>query len=122
MKLLFPKPVKQSKKQTFWRKGHEYLYGVIAHRERRAEIYRAAGGQVFLDGTGNAIATSPAWCQGCETRHPVWWDEGQWHHNVKACGGRRCDDVACGLWVCAYWHTRYHNRIIKSDRAEHKEG
>lgn len=108
-------PAKRKGTETYWRKGHEYL-GPAGKFERRAEVYRNAGGvlQVFHDGiVGTVEDLKPGMCQGCAETHEVGWYEGEWHHNVKTLGGRRCDCAACGLWVCSDWHKRYHNRVTR---------
>jgi hypothetical protein len=99
---------------SYFRGNHEYLEGVQAHFWRRLEIYRAAGGDITLiDGTFEHVEDlRVGMCQGCAETHEVGWYEGEWHHNVKTLGGKRCDCVACGLWVCPAWHKRYHNRVI----------
>lgn len=107
-----------SKKRTFTKDGHEYLYGVAAHFWRRLEIYRRAGGDVALiDGTSGDFESiedlRTGMCEGCAETHPVGWNEGEWHHDVKTKGGRRCDCLSCGLWVCKPFHRLYHNRLIK---------
>lgn len=109
-------PAKKS--GSYFRGNHEYLEGVQAHFWRRLEIYRAAGGDISLvDGTFEDVEDlRVGMCQGCAETHPVGWFEGEWHHNVKTLGGRRCDCVPCGLWVCADWHKRYHGRVIRSGK------
>ena len=78
-------------------KGHQYLYGVIDHGNRRWAIYERVAGQ----------------CQLCPMPHFVDWMEGEWHHTAKTYGGRRCDCMDCGLWSCRHAHIALHNRIIK---------
>lgn len=85
--------------------GHEYLYGVIDHGNRRWAIYERVKGM----------------CQLCPVPHFVDWEIGEWHHNVKSYGGRRCDCLNCGLWACRRSHASHHNRLIKSDRAERRK-
>lgn len=87
VKLAFPKPKKRNKRKTFWRNGHEYLYGRKAHLLRRVEIYKRAGGIVALWPDGGQTDCLFGMCEGCEQRHPVGWHEGEWHHNVKSYGG-----------------------------------
>jgi hypothetical protein len=58
------------------------------------------------------VELEPATCQGCTEPHLVGWNEGEWHHNVKSKGGRRCDCAQCGLFVCPAWHKAFHNRVI----------
>lgn len=106
-----------SKPSTRWKDGHEYLVGVQAHFWRRLEIYRRAGGDVALiDGISGDFESiedlRPGMCEGCAETHEVGWYEGEWHHNVKSKGGRRCDCAAHGLWVCKAWHKAFHNRVI----------
>ena len=103
---------------TYWRDGHEYLHGVQAHFWRRLEIYRRACGDISLiDGTfENVEDLRTGMCEGCAETHPVGWHEGEWHHDVKTRGGKRCDCVACGLWVCRDFHRRYHNRVVRSGK------
>lgn len=82
--------------------GHEYLYGVIDHGNRRMQIYERAQG----------------YCQLCKPPHAVDWEEGEWHHTAKTYGGRRCDCVACGCWSCRRAHVAEHNRVIKWSKRE----
>jgi hypothetical protein len=77
--------------------GHEYLYGVVDHGNRRLAIFEKANGM----------------CQLCPVPHFVDWEEGEWHHTRKTYGGRRCDCVGCGVWSCRRAHVSEHNRIIK---------
>jgi hypothetical protein len=99
--------------------GHDYLAGILDHAFRRAEVYRQAGGEVQLviepgkQRIQHWVNVRSALCQGCLRPHPVSWVFGQWHHNVKSYGGRRCDCLKCGLWVCSEWHNQHHNRVIK---------
>ena len=111
--LLLPKPKRRNKRKTFWRNGHEYLFGARPHLLRRAEIYARAGGETEIWESGEVYAPKDAMCQGCPIPHPVHWLIGEWHHNVKTYGGRRCDCAACGLWVCKAWHQAHHNRVVK---------
>lgn len=106
-----------NKPHSYFRKDHEYLETGIEKTQRRIEIFRNAGGEVtwFDESDPSTIEEiQPAMCQGCAETHPVGWSEtdGNWHHNVKSKGGRRCDCAKCALYVCIPWHTRYHNRVI----------
>ncbi len=112
-----------SKPTTHWKDGHEYLVGIPAHFWRRLEIYRRAGGDIALiDGISGDFESiedlQPAMCEGCAETHPVGWYEGEWHHNVKSHGGKRCDCAACGLYVCRAWHEAFHNRVIATRQIE----
>lgn len=102
-------------KPTSYRRGeHEYLHGMLAHTQRRLEIFRNAGGEAtWFDPTDPRTVEeiSPAICQGCVEPHEVNWEEtGEWHHNCPL--RKKCDSVACALYVCPSWHKRYHNRVI----------
>lgn len=102
-------------KQTYTRGDHEYLSGVLAHTRRRLEIFRNAGGEADWfdeDDAATVQELRPATCQLCAEAHLVGWEEGEWHHNVKSKGGKRCDCASCGLFVCHSSHVRYHNRVI----------
>jgi hypothetical protein len=106
------------RKGSYFKDDHEYLVGVKAKFWRRLEIYRRAGGDVALingiDGDFETVEDlQPGNCEGCAETHPVGWAEGEWHHNVKSKGGRRCDCKNCGLWVCRAWHLAFHNRNTK---------
>ncbi len=108
-----------------FRGEHEYLVGILAHTRRRLEIFRAAGGEAdWIDESDpNSVEEiRPAMCQGCAETHPVGWsnDEAHWHH---ACTLRKkCDSLACALYVCVMWHTLFgHKRVIRSDRRERAE-
>ncbi len=100
-------------KQTFHRKGHEYLVGVLAYTRRRLEIFRNAGGEAtwFNERDPSTVEEiRPATCQGCVEPHLVGWNEGHWHH---ACTLRKkCDAVACSLFVCPIAHRLIHGRFI----------
>jgi len=112
-------PAKRKGNETYWRKGHEYLVGRVAHALRRLEVYKNAGGDAHifdLDNPDLADDFKTGMCQGCAETHEVSWYEGEWHHNVKTLGGRRCDCAACGLWVCSAWHKRYHGRTVRSGK------
>jgi hypothetical protein len=103
-------------KHSYRRGEHEYLVGILAHTRRRLEIFRNAGGEAtWFDGKDpNSVEEiKPATCQGCVEPHLVGWAEGEWHHNVKSHGGKRCDCAKCALFVCVLWHKAFHNRVIK---------
>jgi hypothetical protein len=102
-------------KATYRREGHEYLVGVLAHTMRRLQIFRNAGGEADWfdeDDPSTVQEIRPATCQGCVEPHLIGWDEGQWHHNVKTKGGKRCDCAACGMFVCPMVHEFYRNKVI----------
>jgi hypothetical protein len=103
-----------------YRKGdHQYLVGILAHTRRRLEIFRNAGGEAtWFDESdpGSVEEIRPATCQGCVEPHLVGWTEGEWHHNVKSHGGKRCDCAACGLFLCRMIHEFYRNRVIEIRR------
>lgn len=109
-------------KPASYRKGeHEYLVGERAHLLRRMEIFRNAGGEVVLleDSSSYTVEEiSPATCQGCVEPHFVSWDntDAAWHHNCPL--RKKCDSIACALYVCRPWHERYHNRIIATRPVE----
>ena len=116
-----PKPMSRWRKRPIvrpthvrMRNGHEYLNGLLAHVQRRLEIFRNAGGEavLFTDSPCYVEEIKPATCQGCAEAHLVGWNEGEWHHNVKSKGGKRCDCAACGKYVCQRIHEVYRNRII----------
>lgn len=112
---LSARKTREKTKQTFFRKDHEYLMGWQDKLRRRLEIYRNAGGEAewFDESDPNSIEDhKPATCQGCTEPHLIGWAEGEWHHNVKSHGGKRCDCAACGLFVCVPWHRAFHNRVI----------
>lgn len=101
--------------RTFTKNGHEYLVGVLAHTQRRIEIFTNAGGEVaWLDKSDPATVEEikPATCQYCVEPHLIYWSTFHWHHNVKTKGGKRCDCAACGLAVCEPAHIVIHNRVI----------
>lgn len=107
-------------KRTYMRNGHEYLVGVLAHTRRRLEIFRAAGGEAIWPDENDPSTVEEvraAKCQGCVEGHLVGWNDGQWHHNVRSKGGKRCDCAACGLFVCQRWHAAFHNRVVKFSSA-----
>lgn len=83
-----------SKKSFISFAGHQYLYGLEDHTMRRVQIFTRAG----------------AICEGCKIPHYVNWDIGEWHHTQKTKGGRRCDGMCCGIWVCKDWHEKHHGR------------
>jgi hypothetical protein len=102
-------------KQSYRKGDHEYLVGILAHTRRRLEIFRAAGGEAsWFDETDPASVEEikPATCQGCVEPHLIGWNEGEWHHNVKSHGGKRCDCLACGLFLCRMIHEMFRNRVI----------
>ena len=108
-------------KSSYTRGEHEYLVGVLAHTKRRLEIFCNAGGEAtWFDETDPASVEEiqPATCQGCVEPHLVGWEEGEYHHNVKSLGGKRCDCARCGLYVCKSWHERYHNRVVSFRQVE----
>lgn len=107
-------PAKKS--GSYFRKDHEYLDGASAHFHRRVEIYRNAGGEISVVDGFVIEDLKTGMCQGCAETHEVGWAEGEWHHNVKTLGGKRCDCATCALWVCPEWHKRYHNRVIRSGK------
>lgn len=101
--------------RTYARGGHEYLMGVLAHTQRRIEIFEGAGGAVaWFDKSDPSTVEEiqPAICQGCVEPHLIGWFDGQWHHNVKSRGGKRCDCRSCGMYVCPMIHEFYRNKVI----------
>ena len=103
---LKPKPPKR--KRSYRCGEHEYLVGVLAHTQRRLEIFRNAGGEAeWFDRTDpNTVEEiRPANCQGCAETHLIGWADGQWHHACKL--RKKCDSIACALFVCATWHRIY---------------
>lgn len=75
-------------------KGHVHLYGLQDHLNMRQRIYERAKGM----------------CEVCPTPHPVDWDAGEWSHEQKSFGGKRCDGMCCGKWSCKPGHRKYrHN-------------
>lgn len=93
--------------------GHDYLVGHADKSQRRAEIYRAAGGEVELvvDERGkvhHSINTRSAMCQGCAVPHPVSWYDGEWHHVKEGLTAERCDCAHNGIFVCRDWHRKRH--------------
>lgn len=103
---------RQQTKRTFFKGEHEYLVGQDAHLRRRLEIFRNAGGEATIFDGETVEEIQPATCQGCIEPHLVGWLEGQWHHNVKSHGGKRCDCAACGLFLCPMIHEFYRNKVI----------
>lgn len=106
-----------SEHRTYSRDGHEYLYGILAKTQRRIEVFEAAGGIVtWFDKSDPSTVEEiqPAICQGCAEPHYLGWNDGtgEWHHNVKSHGGKRCDCAACGLFVCPMIHEFYRNKVI----------
>ena len=103
-----------SKPVTHWKNGHEYLVGVLAHVQRRIDIFTNAGGEVAWwekSDPSTIEELRPANCQGCVETHLVGWNEGEWSHPPSK-GGRRCDCAAHSLWVCRAWHLAFHGRQI----------
>jgi len=112
-------------KQTYTRGEHEYLVGERAHLLRRMEIFRNAGGEVVLFEDSSSYTVEeikPAICQGCVEPHEVPWDNayGHWHHNCEL--RKKCDAIACALYVCESWHRRYHNRVIAVTQIRREAG
>ena len=102
-------------KKTYRRGNHEYLVGVLAHTKRRLTVFRNAGGEATWfdpDDPASVEEIKPAICQGCSETHEVGWLDGEWHHNVRSHGGKRCDCAGCALYVCGPWHRQFHNRVI----------
>lgn len=117
------RPREKKQRGSYFRKDHEYLETAIEKTRRRVEIFRNAGGEVtwFDESDPDTIEEiQPAMCQGCAEPHLIGWSnlEGNWHHNVKSKGGRRCDCAACALYVCIPWHRIYHNRVIAVRQVE----
>jgi len=76
-----------------WAK-HVYLYGELDHAEMRMKIYERAKGM----------------CEVCPVPHFVDWNDGEWSHEQKTYGGKRCDGLCCGKWACKPGHRKYrHN-------------
>lgn len=99
---------------TYTRNRHEYLATLFEKTMRRMAIFRAAGGEVtwFNPPDPDTIEEmKPATCQGCVEPHLIGWEEGEWHHNCEL--KKKCDSVACALFVCHAFHVAFHNRIIK---------
>lgn len=114
---LSARKTREQTKRTYRRGEHEYLVGILAHTQRRLEIFRNAGGEAdwFDEDDPNSVQEiRPAICQGCTEPHLIGWDnrEGQWHH---ACTLRKkCDSLKCALYVCLPWHTvNIHKRTIR---------
>jgi hypothetical protein len=110
-----------SKPATYSKDGHEYLAGVLAHTQRRIDVFTNAGGEVvWWDKTDPRTVEElrPATCQGCVEPHLVGWDsdEGNWHHNCPL--RKKCDSAACALYVCIPWHTAFHGRVIATRQIE----
>ncbi len=102
---------------------HEYITDPVAKTKRRMEIFRNAGGKViWFDESDPYTAEEirPANCEGCAETHLVGWNEGEWDHICEL--EKHCDSAKCGIFRCRRSHALRHNRLIKSDRAEHKEG
>jgi hypothetical protein len=122
--LMFPKPVRKKKAKKPLRRrrhtanwtnkeGHEFLYGVQAHAQRRIEVFEKQGGKVSVerdsDGNIEAVYTDePATCGVCENGHTISFEEGHWIHLEK----RHCDCLSCTTFGCKFGHSRlHHNRI-----------
>jgi hypothetical protein len=122
--LYFPKPVRvkkprkplRSRRHTdtyFNKEGHEFLYGVQAHVERRIQVFERQGGKVHVerDGEGKieAVYTEhPALCGVCEEGHQVSWEDGHWIH-----GKRHCDCLDCTTFGCKSGHSALHHDRIR---------
>ena len=111
MKLAFPKPKKQSKRKTRWRKGldgqtHEFLYGREAHLQRRMEVYERAGGVCVLLDDGTVDDQFEATCRLCPVPHPITWSDAHWIHLQK----RHCDcnRPECTTFGCIAAHRKLH--------------
>lgn len=115
---------KKKKSRTVLRRdGHEYVFleDWRAKVEMRLKIYANAGGEAILfDDTVEDI--QPAMCQGCVEPHLVSWSEGEWFHNSKSKGGRRCDGACCALFTCKPFHDRWHNRVIATRQISRPAG
>jgi hypothetical protein len=110
---------KKKKSRTVLRRdGHEYIFleGAQDKLQMRLKIYANAGGEAILfDDIVEDIR--PAICQGCVEPHEISWagqgaPKGEWFHNSKSKGGRRCDGACCALFTCKPFHDRWHNRVI----------
>lgn len=120
------RPQLRQRKDRTWsrdRNGHtyEYLVGFLDHVKRRIEIYKRAGGDAVLFDEAQPEMVEDlksATCQGCPEPHLVGFNEGEWFHNSKTKGGRRCDCVECSLFTCKPFHIRYHNRVIAVRQVE----
>lgn len=109
------------KKRSYTKNGHEYLQTGFEKMDRRMEIFHAAGGEVEWFDKGDPTTIEeirPAYCQGCVEPHLVGWNDGEWHHNCEL--RKKCDSVACALYVCHKFHVAFHNRIIKFTQREAK--
>lgn len=106
-------------KGTYSKDGHEYLATGFEKIVRRMAIYRAAGGEVTWFDPPDASTIEDmkaATCQGCTEPHLIGWLDGEWHHNCER--KKKCDSVACALYVCHAFHVAFHNRIIKFAQRE----
>lgn len=107
------------KKRNYTKNGHEYLATGREKILRRIEIFEAAGGAVVWydqEDPETIEEICPARCQGCTETHVVGWEDGEWHHNCEL--RKKCDSVACALYVCHKFHVAFHNRIIKFTQRE----
>jgi len=124
MDLLYPKPVRvkrpkkplrsrRHKESRFTKGGHEFLYGVKAHADRRIEVFEKQGGKVHVErnekGEIEVVYTEQAAiCGVCETGHPVSFEDGHWIHLES----RHCDCLGCTTFGCKPGHADlHHNRI-----------
>jgi len=123
--LYFPKPVKvkrprkplRARRHTETRMdkaGHEFLYGVQAHAQRRIEVFEKQGGKVCVtrdaDGNIESVHTEqPALCGVCENGHSVSFEDGHWIHLEK----RHCDCLSCTTFGCKPGHAELHHNRIK---------
>jgi hypothetical protein len=123
--LMFPKPVrvKKAKKPLRSRRhtethhnkeGHEFLYGVQAHAQRRIEVFEKQGGKLHVErdiyGNIESVYTEqPALCGVCENGHAVEFESGHWIHLEK----RHCDCLSCTTFGCKPGHAKLHHDRIK---------
>lgn len=121
MTLLFPKPVRVERKRKPLRSrrhretrvnklGHEFLYGVQAHIERRIQLFERAGGRVYVErdaeGKVESVCTAfPAHCEMCAETHELTWELCDWIHLEK----RHCDCLECSALGCRAGHIRLHH-------------
>jgi len=112
MKLAFPKPKRSRRKGTRTNKaGHEFLAGTKAHFWRRVEMYRRAGGDIFV--ICNDKGMPDAWvdlriaaCEMCG--RPISWTLAQWAHLIH---WRHCDCFSkkCNMLICRSCHAADHH-------------